>query len=237
MINEKRPNTDDEDSLKEKDTPNETEIMHDIAKNEQNQIVLKNSSENNKIEHSIEQEIQGMDSKNNLSDESEKTLIKQEKFDSVIGEFELSDKEKSIIKEIKKLSVENIDSEKLNETIEYNDDESAEIFPPSRIIKVLKMIIIGSDSLKFKESIYNNHPCNLYIETEDGIKIGSYLYRPKTVNENTCFFIICHGKGCERSQMDLTINFIDLAEQKNAVMLMIDYRGFGDSTGEYSIKE
>ena len=60
------------------------------------------------------------------------------------------------------------------------------------------------------------------------------LLIPQIIDLNTNYFIVCHGKGIDR--IDAT-NLADLRSfyDKNAVFLVIDYRGFGESTGKFKV--
>lgn len=80
---------------------------------------------------------------------------------------------------------------------------------------------------------YEKSPGNLYLTTFDGERIGAYLIQPSEINESTIFFIVCHGKGCDRHQATDYGNLRAKASQ-NICFLVIDYRGFGDSTGTFT---
>lgn len=158
-------------------------------------------------------------------------------------ELEYIKKETVDIKEIQKAVEEDEKNEifydkiSINNQIEEIDQElSTEIFPPSRIILYAKRLFIGSESLRFDTSLYRKYPNNIYIKTCDDQNIGAFIYAPEETNKETQYFVICHGKGCERTQVDAFVDFYTLSKANNAVFLLLDYRSFGDSSGEYTIK-
>lgn len=105
-----------------------------------------------------------------------------------------------------------------------------------RVLRVAKRLFLGYEITRNEEKYYSKYKNNMYLRTEDGEKIGAFLFKPKTVDRNTQYFIICHGKGCDRTVAGTIISFDRFACLYNICFLMIDYRGFADSTGEYTIE-
>lgn len=81
---------------------------------------------------------------------------------------------------------------------------------------------------------YSKQKENVVLKTDDDQYIGAYLINKDIKpNENTKFFVVCHGKGTDRE--DATGHSkLRTQKNKNAMFLMIDYRGFGDSSADYS---
>lgn len=105
----------------------------------------------------------------------------------------------------------------------------------NRVLKYFKKLFLGYETTVKPHKIYNEFKENIYIETEDKETVGAFLLKPKTIDENTDFFIFCHGKGCDRSDVYKVGAFARLVSSYNVCFLLIDYRGFGDSTGKYTI--
>lgn len=76
---------------------------------------------------------------------------------------------------------------------------------------------------------------NTYLITEDNQKIGAYLIKPQMINQSTNYFIFCHGKGSDRRKATRLAKLDRYAQLNNAMFLVIDYRGFGDSTGDFVV--
>ncbi|ELA41089.1 uncharacterized protein VICG_01882 [Vittaforma corneae ATCC 50505] len=76
---------------------------------------------------------------------------------------------------------------------------------------------------------------NIKLLTQDKQTIWGLLIKADDVTPKTKFFVVCHGKGIDR------VDAADLAKlrkhkDKDACFLMIDYREFGGSTGEFIVK-
>ncbi|KAM0680490.1 hypothetical protein GINT2_001178 [Glugoides intestinalis] len=84
-------------------------------------------------------------------------------------------------------------------------------------------------------------PCtieNVYFKTEDNRTIGAYLIYNNTREDRGLkkFFIFCHGNGGNRDSYTTSYNLRDnLLKYPDAVFLILDYGGFGDSEGEFEI--
>lgn len=103
------------------------------------------------------------------------------------------------------------------------------------ILHAIKDIILGNTASRRSRKFYSMISHNLYLTTDDGVSIGSFIFKPKEINEDTQYFIMCHGKGGSRYEVAYFFDFMSMAQQNNAVVLLIDYRSFGDSEGVYSI--
>lgn len=77
---------------------------------------------------------------------------------------------------------------------------------------------------------------NVELPTEDGQTIWGLLIKPENVDSKTKFFIVCHGKGIDRVDA-VTLARLRSHKDRNVCFLMIDYRGFGGSTGEFSVSD
>lgn len=78
-------------------------------------------------------------------------------------------------------------------------------------------------------------PKNIYINTIDDYIIGAYLYEPKVINTDTKYYIVCHGSGGDRVGHTLNLKLQVVSYTTNSVYLVIDYRGFGDSDGKFTV--
>ncbi|KAI5169580.1 abhydrolase domain-containing protein 12 [Pancytospora epiphaga] len=130
---------------------------------------------------------------------------------------------------------EQVDTEKeqmMDENMGTDDNTTSR---SKRILKTAVSLFIGNDHTKKTGKYYGRFEENIYLITEDSETIGAFLYAPKTVNKDTQYFVICHGKGCDRYQIRCILDFPVLSEKNNTCLLLIDYRGFADSSGEYTI--
>lgn len=119
-----------------------------------------------------------------------------------------------------------------------NNEQGAENRPAlsahdTRILKVARRLFLSAPV--HRKEFYDRYPANVYIQTADGETIGAFLYTPPQINAATLFFVVCHGKGADRLQAELLARTSELVRH-NACFLTIDYRGFGDSSGEYTIE-
>lgn len=106
----------------------------------------------------------------------------------------------------------------------------------NKILTPIKRLFLGYESTQKSVKAYENFEENIYLQTKDNEKIGAFIYKPKIINGKTAFFIFCHGKGCERADVSKVCDFERISNLYNACFVIIDYRGFGDSSGEYTIK-
>lgn len=108
--------------------------------------------------------------------------------------------------------------------------------PNSKVIRYSKRLFLGNEITKKISSYYNKYSENMYLQTEDAETIGAFFYKPRTITTDTQYYIVCHGKGCDRYQAGLFGNLAKVVDLHNVCLIMPDYRGFGDSTGEYTIE-
>uniref|UniRef100_A0A8C9Z773 AB hydrolase-1 domain-containing protein n=1 Tax=Sander lucioperca TaxID=283035 RepID=A0A8C9Z773_SANLU len=100
-----------------------------------------------------------------------------------------------------------------------------------------------------------NHTCNFYLNTEDGVSVGVWHTLPasqwedapgkspewykETLGDGRPVFIYLHGNGATRWDESgrigtLELILIGILSAAGYHVLSLDYRGFGDSTGEPS---
>lgn len=106
----------------------------------------------------------------------------------------------------------------------------------NRIIAYSKCLFLGNEATKKPGSFFTKFRENVYLHTEDSQRIGAFVYKTRVVDDKTRFFVVCHGKGCDRYQAGYFGDFAALAVRCNVCIIMVDYRGFADSTGEYTIE-
>lgn len=75
---------------------------------------------------------------------------------------------------------------------------------------------------------------NIYLTSKDGVEIGVWILEPKSINSNTKYLIALHGTGQNRKSFINSFK-IDKLVNLNIVLLVPDYRAFGDSEGEYDV--
>ncbi|KAI5149274.1 hypothetical protein ENBRE01_0807 [Enteropsectra breve] len=116
--------------------------------------------------------------------------------------------------------------------------EEAKELAESWIFGYFKRTFLDYECTRHTDAEYESYKRpSVYFHTDDGERLGAFLYKPKRkTDENTSFFVLCHGKGKDRIQTDESLEGLDeLCEETNSVVLMVDYRGFGNSTGAFSI--
>lgn len=103
-------------------------------------------------------------------------------------------------------------------------------------ILVQRIFLNGFERESNKETYYS-YPFvkNIYLTTEDDQEIGAFLISSQVIDQPTSFFVFCHGKGSDRRRATRLAKLVKYAQNNNAVFLIIDYRGFGDSTGEFEL--
>lgn len=80
-----------------------------------------------------------------------------------------------------------------------------------------------------QDYLLNNE--NIYLNTVDSKKIGAFLIKPKDINNETKFIIFCHGNDLERQRLHRKYDLANKCMKFNICLLIIDYRGYGDSEG------
>lgn len=113
-------------------------------------------------------------------------------------------------------------------------DDSLQVSYIDPIYGFVKTVILGNFSSERHDEVYRRTEDNIYLETSDGQRIGAYLVKPHRFNDKTLFFVLCHGKGSDRHSATKLGNLRELSRH-NVCFLVIDYRGFGDSTGEFTM--
>lgn len=103
------------------------------------------------------------------------------------------------------------------------------------IIKPRILENITSKSSPLTENIFENiYFKNIQLTTHDGIKIGAWLLAPKNLHEKLNYVIFLHGNNSNRKTFCEGYQIEKIIIKYNLVMLIPDYRDFGDSFGEFS---
>lgn len=105
----------------------------------------------------------------------------------------------------------------------------------SKLVKIL--FLHGFTEILFKKS---NDIIDYYtwkdveLTSKDNLKLFSLLIEPSSVDDETEIFVICHGVREDRWRAAKHVNLLKLKD-KNALFVVVDYRSFGGSQGEFSI--
>ncbi|KAM0685653.1 hypothetical protein COBT_003134, partial [Conglomerata obtusa] len=75
---------------------------------------------------------------------------------------------------------------------------------------------------------------NIYITTHDAVKLGCWILAPEVLNVRTIFCIFLHDRGMNRHDFTRLLN-LDTILKCNLVLIIPDYRSFGDSEGEFTM--
>lgn len=73
------------------------------------------------------------------------------------------------------------------------------------------------------------------ITTDDKVVLRTYLVKPTEVNKDTCFFVVCHGTGCNQYSYSPICSRSGPLAGRNVCVLFADYREFGTSEGTFSM--
>ncbi|ORD93507.1 ABD12 [Enterospora canceri] len=95
-------------------------------------------------------------------------------------------------------------------------------------------MIFGTHTFRRESDFYQQFKENMYLTTEDGRKIGAFLYEgsPGPVSKIVLFL---HGKGNERYMASEYLNMSELLRRYGGIrVLILDYRGFGDNCDKMS---
>lgn len=106
-------------------------------------------------------------------------------------------------------------------------------------MKFLSQIVLKNKETKQKictKYFENIKTQRIEIQTIDNIKINAYLLVPREVNNATVASIILHGVGSNREQFINNYCLYEIVNNFNIILLVPDYRDFGDSEGNFSIK-
>lgn len=76
---------------------------------------------------------------------------------------------------------------------------------------------------------------DINVTTDDKVVLRAYLVKPREINKDTCFFIVCHGTGCNQYSYSLICNRSGPLAGKNVCVLFADYREFGSSEGQFTM--
>lgn len=74
------------------------------------------------------------------------------------------------------------------------------------------------------------------VTTDDKVKLRAYLVKPRVVNKDTCFFLVCHGTGCNQYSYSPICSKSGPLCAKNVCVLFADYREFGASEGQFTME-
>lgn len=77
---------------------------------------------------------------------------------------------------------------------------------------------------------------NLRLTTIDGTNIGAYLISPKKINSKTSYAVLLHGNSTNRWDFIINYNLCERVIECNMVVIVPDYRDFGDSEGYFDMK-
>ncbi|KAI4293021.1 abhydrolase domain-containing protein 12 [Pancytospora philotis] len=119
---------------------------------------------------------------------------------------------------------------------EFAEGESVERIGRHAILNAAMRVFLSFDATKRPRGFFEKFEHNIYLTTEDGLSIGAFLFGPESTDAATRFFVLCHGKGCSRYEASYFMDFKSAAAEHNVCLLLLDYRAFGDSEGEYTIE-
>lgn len=106
--------------------------------------------------------------------------------------------------------------------------------PNTFLSKILKQIFLGTVRTKQSKEYFE---CGFYeninLTTRDDVKIGAALFKPDNVNDDTKFVIFFHGSGTNRDDIS-NARHIKYLVSENIMLLVPDYRDFGDSEGTFT---
>lgn len=118
-----------------------------------------------------------------------------------------------------------------------------ESISPRKIFrKFFKKMVLGNQETRCSESPISNientdfELKNHRIATRDNIEIGISIIQRKKMDKKTIFFIICHGTGCNRGGYAWLFKKNGILD-RNICALLLDYREFGDSDGDFNMKD
>lgn len=112
---------------------------------------------------------------------------------------------------------------------------------PDIIMLLVKYIILGigrandgpiEDVYKAPSFEYSD----VEVTTDDNVKLRAYLVKPKEINEDTLFFLVCHGTGCNQYSYSPICRKDVVLGGKNVCVLFADYREFGTSEGTFTVE-
>ncbi|KAM0686357.1 hypothetical protein COBT_002421 [Conglomerata obtusa] len=110
---------------------------------------------------------------------------------------------------------------------------------PTFFIKIFKPIFLENE-LTTKGDFYDYNAIgvkfeNIYLITKDNVKIGCWVLLPPRITKDTVYMIALHGVALNRADFIKTFEF-DVLVRLNYVLLVPDYRSFGDSQGTFEVE-
>lgn len=73
----------------------------------------------------------------------------------------------------------------------------------------------------------------LRLKTIDNMEIGAWVIEPREINDETEHCILFHGNSLNRKRFMSEFGVYDMIIKHNLVLMIPDYRGFGDSQGQF----
>lgn len=97
-------------------------------------------------------------------------------------------------------------------------------------------IITREPELKCKAS-YDYKCRNYTINTLDNVMLGAWVIEPRNIDNDTKYCILFHGNSLNRKGFLQAFGIIDMVARYNIVLMVPDYRGFGDSGGDFDFSK
>lgn len=139
---------------------------------------------------------------------------------------------KNLILKIR-LNLRNLFTTKSHSKAEEINNQDNLIKNNSKISCILKSMILSNIRTKQPASyFFNSSYKNLTLITDDNIKIGAALFEPEFVDKQTKYVIFLHGSATNRDDIS-EIGDIKFLSKNNFMLLIPDYRDFGDSEGTF----
>ena len=139
---------------------------------------------------------------------------------------------KNLILKIR-LNLRNLFTTKSHSKAEEINNQDNLIKNNSKISCILKSMILSNIRTKQPASyFFNSSYKNLTLITDDNIKIGAALFEPEFVDKQSKYVIFLHGSATNRDDIS-EIGDIKFLSKNNFMLLIPDYRDFGDSEGTF----
>ncbi|KAM0675260.1 hypothetical protein GVAV_001085 [Gurleya vavrai] len=107
-------------------------------------------------------------------------------------------------------------------------------------LQILKKLFlryhVTQKSKFFEYKIENVKFFNVYQKTADGLVLGMWVLEPLIIDKNTKCVVALHGTGSNRRDF-VTSYRVDRFVAYNYILIVPEYRQFGDSKGIYDIKK
>ncbi|KAM0677963.1 hypothetical protein BDAP_001443 [Binucleata daphniae] len=109
----------------------------------------------------------------------------------------------------------------------------------SFITRIVKQMFLQNELTKIDDFTTYSLPGdivleNIYLETKDNIKIGCWVLKPVNIDKSTQCILVLHSNGCNRKLFTENFRF-DRLLAYNYILVVSDYRSFGDSQGDFWI--